>query len=43
MFETLQTKISEYQEWRSNLTNTISAYRDWLAKSDHTDAVHLPI
>lgn len=39
MIETLQTKIGEYQEWRSSLTNTISAYRDWLAKSDHTDAV----
>ena len=39
MIETLQTKIGEYQEWRSSLSNTISAYRDWLAKSDHTDAV----
>ena len=39
MIETLQTKIGEYQEWRTSLSNTISAYRDWLAKSDHTDAV----
>ncbi len=37
--ETLQTKVNEYQEWRSSLTNTICAYRDWLAKSEHTDAV----
>ena len=39
MIETLQTKVNEYQAWRNSLTNTISAYRDWLAKSDHTDAV----
>ena len=39
MIETLQTKIGEYQEWRTSLSNTIAAYRDWLAKSDHTDAV----
>ena len=37
--ETLQTKVNEYQEWRTSLTNTICAYRDWLAKSEHTDAV----
>ena len=37
--ETLQTKVNEYQEWRNSLTNTICAYRDWLAKSEHTDAV----
>ena len=39
MIETLQTKVNEYQEWRSNLSNTISAYRDWLAKSEYADAV----
>ena len=39
MIENLQSKIGEYQAWRSNLSNTITAYRDWLAKSDHTDAV----
>ena len=39
MIEILQTKVNEYQEWRSNLTNTISAYRDWLAKSERMDAV----
>jgi Dynamin family len=39
MIEPLQTKIGEYQAWRSSLSNTISAYRDWLAKSDLTDAV----
>ena len=37
--ETLQTKVNEYQEWRTSLTNTICAYRDWLAKSEHADAV----
>ena len=37
--ETLQTKVNEYQEWRSSLTNTICAYRDWLAKSEYSDAV----
>ena len=39
MIETLQTKVNEYQAWRNSLTNTISAYRDWLAKSNHMDAV----
>ena len=39
MIENLQTKIGEYQEWRTSLSNTISTYRDWLAKSSHSDAV----
>ena len=39
MIEILLTKVNEYQGWRSNLTNTISAYRDWLAKSERMDAV----
>lgn len=39
MIEPLQSKVNEYQEWRSSLTNTISTYRDWLAKSTYADAV----
>jgi hypothetical protein len=39
MTDTLQTKINEYQAWRASLTKTISAYRDWLAGSNHSDAV----
>jgi Dynamin family len=39
MIEPLQSKVNEYQAWRSSLTSTISAYRDWLAKSTHMDAV----
>ena len=36
---TLEAKVNQYQEWRSSLTQTISDYRDWLAKSEHTDAI----
>ena len=36
---TLEVKVNQYQEWRSSLTQTISDYRDWLAKSEHTDAI----
>ncbi len=36
---TLEAKVNEYQEWRASLTQTISDYRDWLAKSEHTDAI----
>jgi hypothetical protein len=39
MTDTLQAKINEYQAWRASLTKTISAYRDWLAGSSHSDAV----
>jgi hypothetical protein len=39
MIDTLQAKVNEYQEWRSNLTQIISDYRDWLAKGEYTDAV----
>ena len=36
---TLEAKVNQYQEWRGSLTQTISDYRDWLAKSEHTDAI----
>ena len=39
MIDTLQAKVIQYQEWRASLTKTISDYRDWLAKSEHTDAI----
>ncbi len=39
IIETLQAKVNEYQEWRGNLTQVISDYRDWLVKSEHTDAI----
>jgi Dynamin family len=39
MSDTLQTKINEYQEWRSSLTQVITEYRDWLSKSEHSDAI----
>ena len=39
MIEHLQAKVNEYQTWRTNLTNTISDYRDWLANSEQTDAM----
>jgi hypothetical protein len=39
MIDTLQAKVNEYQEWRKNLTQIISDYRDWLAKSEYTDSV----
>ncbi len=39
MTDILQAKINEYQAWRTSLTKTISAYRDWLAGSNHSDAV----
>lgn len=35
----LKTKFGAYQEWRASLTQSISDYRDWLAKSEHMDAV----
>ncbi len=35
----LEAKVHEYQQWRSALTQTISDYRDWLAKSQYSDAV----
>ncbi len=37
--ETLQTKVNEYQEWRSALTKTITDYRDWMATSSHSDSM----
>jgi len=40
MLETLQAKVNEYQEWRANLTSTITNYRDWLAKGEYTDPVY---
>lgn len=39
MLETLQSKVTEYQEWRASLTKTISDYRDWLAASPYSDSV----
>jgi hypothetical protein len=39
MSDTLQSKVNEYQEWRSSLTLVITEYRDWLAKSEHSDAI----
>ena len=35
----LESKVNEYQEWRASLTQTITEYRDWLAKSEYTDAI----
>ena len=35
----LQAKINEYQAWRASLTQTISAYRDWLAGGLYADGV----
>ena len=35
----LEAKVNEYQEWRSSLTQTITQYRDWLAKSEYTDTI----
>ncbi len=39
MSDTLQSKVNEYQEWRSSLTQVITNYRDWLSKSEHSDAI----
>ena len=39
IINTLEAKVNQYQEWRSCLSKTISDYRDWLAKSEHTDAI----
>jgi hypothetical protein len=39
MSQTLLAKINEYQDWRANLSNTISDYRDWLAASPYSDPV----
>ncbi len=39
MMHTLEAKVNEYQQWRSNLTQTIMRYRDWLARSQLSDAV----
>ncbi len=39
MIDTLQSKVNEYQAWRTSLTDTISNYRDWLAKSEYTDSI----
>lgn len=35
----LQIKVDEYQQWRNSLTKAIADYRDWLAKSEFSDAV----
>ncbi|MDP3306660.1 MAG: hypothetical protein Q8S50_00210, partial [Methylotenera sp.] len=35
----LNTKISEYSEWRETLTATIDEYIDWLGYSDSLDAI----
>ncbi|MDZ4142732.1 MAG: dynamin family protein [Methylotenera sp.] len=35
----LSTKITEYSEWRENLTATINEYIDWLGHSDSIDAI----
>jgi Dynamin family len=39
MSDTLQSKITEYQEWRSQLSKVITDYRDWLAVSPYSDSV----
>jgi hypothetical protein len=39
MSDILQSKVNEYQEWRSNLTEVITNYRDWLSKSEYSDAI----
>ena len=36
---TLVAKVNQYQEWRGSLTQTISDYRDWLAKGELTDSI----
>ena len=35
----LQAKVNEYQIWRTSLIDTVSNYRDWLAKSEYSDAL----
>lgn len=35
----LLTKINDYELWRNKLEKTVSDYRDWLAKSPHTDSI----
>ena len=35
----LEAKVNQYQEWRGSLTQTISDYRDWLAKGELTDSI----
>jgi Dynamin family len=39
MSDVLQSKVNEYQEWRNSLTQVITNYRDWLSKSEHSDAI----
>ena len=39
MTDTLQSKVNEYQIWRTNLMQVISDYRDWLSASTHSDAI----
>ncbi len=35
----LSTRISEYSQWRENLTATIDEYIDWLDQTDSLDAI----
>lgn len=35
----LNTKITEYSEWRENLTATIDEYIDWLSQTDSLEAM----
>lgn len=35
----LLAKINEYEKWRSDLSSTISSYRDWLSNSAHSDSI----
>lgn len=35
----LNTKITEYSEWRENLTATIDEYIDWLSQTDSLEAI----
>jgi hypothetical protein len=37
--DTLESKVLEYQNWRSNLMRVIGEYRDWLSASAQSDAV----
>lgn len=39
MQNALQQKVGEYHEWRNKLASTIEAYRDWLSKSEYSNAL----
>ncbi len=37
--DTLQHKITEYNRWRLSLADTITAYRDWLVRSESSNSL----